>query len=171
MPKPKQKKPRTLLCDCGKRFRSPQDQLQHTLNSSLHQQPILDQPPLSISYTAATPDLSGEAEEAQELAAFPGKEIDSAGKFYTTKAIAGKGKGLVATTKIPKGTRILSEVPIFRVPRNNPDIKALECIVAKEVECLNEDQQRAFFDLTLRGQVLSSLLGSGPFDWRCLCLL
>ena len=67
------------------------------------------------------------------------KEIDSVGKLYTTKAIARKGKGLVATTKIPKGTRILSEVPIFRVRRNNPDIKALEGIVAKEVECLNED--------------------------------
>jgi len=148
MPRSKPKKPRTLVCDCGKRFRSPQDQLRHTLNSSLHPQPILGQPSLSLSDTAETPDLSSEAEEAQEIAALSGEAIDPTGRFYTTKAIAGKGKGLVAITKIPKGTRMLSEVPIFRVPWKYSDIKAVERIVAKEVECLNEDQQRAFFDLS-----------------------
>ncbi|OCK83188.1 SET domain-containing protein [Lepidopterella palustris CBS 459.81] len=74
--------------------------------------------------------------------------VESAGKLYAIRAIAGKGKGLVATTRIAKGTRLLSEVPIFRVPRDNNDIKDLERIVADEVKCLGDDQQHAFFDLT-----------------------
>jgi len=35
----------------------------------------------------------------------------------------------------------MTEVPMFKVPRDNSDIKALERIVAKEIECLNKDQQ------------------------------
>jgi hypothetical protein len=61
------------------------------------------------------------------------------GRLYTIKAIARKGKRLVAATKILKGTRILLEVPMFKVLQNNSNIKALERIVAKEVECLNKD--------------------------------
>jgi hypothetical protein len=37
---------------------------------------------------------------------------------------------------------------MFRVPRDNSNIKVLERVVAKEVECLNKDQQLTFFDLT-----------------------
>jgi hypothetical protein len=72
----------------------------------------------------------------------------STGEPYAIRAITGKGKGLVATTRIAKGTRLLSEVPIFRVPRDTTDIEALERIVANEVKCLSDDQQRTFFDLT-----------------------
>lgn len=91
----------------------------------------------------------------------PGKEVvEPAGKPYAIRAIPGKGKGLVATTRIAKGTRLLSEVPIFRVPRDNPDIEALERIVANEVNGLNGDQQRAFFDLTnIYGNAHSQALG------------
>jgi hypothetical protein len=62
--------------------------------------------------------------------------------------IAGEGKGLVATTRITKGTRLLSEVPIFRVPRDNSNIKDVERIVENEIKHLNDDQPRSFFDLT-----------------------
>ena len=80
-------------------------------------------------------------------------------RLYTVKAIAGKGKGLVAITEIPKGTRILSEAPIFRVPRNS-DFKDLERIVANEVERLNVYQQGCFFDLTnIYGNAHSRSLG------------
>jgi hypothetical protein len=61
---------------------------------------------------------------------------------------------------LPKGTRLLSEVPIFRVPRDTTDIEALERIVANEVKCLNDDQQRTFFDLTnIYGNAHSQSLG------------
>ena len=119
----------------------------------LHQQPVT-----AVADTDATPALAGESDETQEVST--GKEIESVGRLYTIKAIAGKGKGLVAATKILKGTRILSEVPMFRVPRDNSDIEALERIVAKEVECLNKDQQRTFFDLAnIYGNAHSRPLG------------
>jgi hypothetical protein len=49
---------------------------------------------------------------------------------------------------------------MFRVPQDNSDIEALERIVVKEVECLNKDQQRTFFDLTnIYGNAHSRPLG------------
>ena len=87
-------------------------------------------------------------EETWDLATSPEKEVKSGSRLYTVKAIAGKGKGLVAITKIAKGTRILSEIPIFMVPRDNPNIKEVEGLVVKEVKSLDQDQQRTFFDLT-----------------------
>ncbi|KAH6950977.1 hypothetical protein DER45DRAFT_474902, partial [Fusarium avenaceum] len=42
---------------------------------------------------------------------------------YTIRPVQGKGQGLFATSKIHKGTRILSEAPIFKVPRDEPDIE------------------------------------------------
>jgi hypothetical protein len=150
MPKPK---PRKVLCDCGKRFIDYQSRSWHIRDSPLHQQPET-----APADTDATPTLAGESDETQELSTV--KEIESVGRIYTIKAIAGKGKGFVATTKILKGTRILSEVPIFRVPRNSSDIKALEHVIAKEVECLNKDQQRSFSDLAnIYGNTHSRPLG------------
>ena len=140
MPK---KNPRKVLCDCGKRFGDSQSRSQHIRDSPHHKQPVA-----AMAYTAAALGLVGEVEENQELATSSVKGIESVGRLYTVKAIAGKGKGLVAITKIPKGTRILSEAPIFRVPWDNSNIKALERIDANEVERLNVDQQRSFFDLT-----------------------
>jgi hypothetical protein len=113
-----------------------------------------------MAYTAAALGPVGEVEENQELTTSSAKGIESVGGLYTVKAMAGKGKGLVAITKIPKGTRILSEAPIFRVPRDNSNINSLERIVANEVERLNVDQQRSFFDLTnIYGNAHSRSLG------------
>jgi hypothetical protein len=61
--------------------------------------------------------------------------------------------------EIAKGTRILSEAPIFKGPQGN-DITALERLVAAEVERLRADQCRAFFDLTnIHGNACSQPLG------------
>ena len=38
-------------------------------------------------------------------------------------------------------------MPVFRVPRDNPVLDALEVVIANEVKRLNEDQHRAFFNL------------------------
>ena len=65
--------------------------------------------------------------------------MEPAGRPYTIRAIAGKGKGLITTTRIVKGIRLLLEAPIFRVPRDNPDINAIERIVINKVKCLNND--------------------------------
>ena len=64
--------------------------------------------------TALCGNATNKVEEAQGIATSTGKEVvELAGKPYATRAIARKGKGLVATTRIAKGTRLLSEVPIF----------------------------------------------------------
>lgn len=103
---------------------------------------------------------ANQVKEIRDLATYPGKEVESAGRLYTIRAIAGKGKGLVAMTKIVKGSRILSEAPIFILPRDNADIKELETIVANEVKGLDKDQQRTFFDLTnIYGDSHSQSLG------------
>lgn len=134
-------KARKVRCGCGRRFIDSQSRSRHIRDSPLHQQPVA-----GVADIDPTPAPAGESfDETQELST--GKETESAGRLYTIKAIDGKGKGLVAATKILKGTRILSEVPVFRIPRNTSSIKASERIVEKEVECLNPDQQRTFFDL------------------------
>ncbi|KAK5993499.1 SET domain-containing protein 5 [Cladobotryum mycophilum] len=111
--------------------------------------------------TTSCNNTANKAEETHEISSSPSKElVKSVGRPFVIREIVGKGRGLVATTKIDKGTRILSEAPIFTVPRNNPDIEALERIVENKVKCLNEDQQRTFFDLTnIYGNVHSQSLG------------
>ena len=60
--------------------------------------------------TALCGNGTNKVEETQGIATSTGKEVvEPAGKPYATRAIARKGKGLVATTRIAKGTRLLSE--------------------------------------------------------------
>ncbi|KAF2183156.1 hypothetical protein K469DRAFT_668715 [Zopfia rhizophila CBS 207.26] len=73
-------------------------------------------------------------------------------QLYAIKPIHEKGQGWVATSKISKGTCILAETPVFKVPRfappqNNfmlPSITSMSIII-KELKNLEKDQQRAFF--------------------------
>lgn len=86
--------------------------------------------------------------------------MQSAGKLYVIRAILGKGRGLVVTTKIAKGTCILSKVPIFTVRRDISNIQVLEGIVAKEIDKFSKDEQQAFFDLAnIYGDAHSKPLG------------
>ncbi|KAM0203074.1 hypothetical protein ACHAPI_001246 [Fusarium lateritium] len=67
--------------------------------------------------------------------------------LYAPKDIPGKGKGLVATTKIPKGTRVLAETPLFKIPQHATEsIENERCVVAA-LSKLSEDQRQAFFSL------------------------
>src|SRR5688500_4799402 len=111
--------------------------------------------------SAATPcDKGGNFEGTLSAAASVKDAVATAGGPYAIRSIEGKGKGMVATQKITKGTRILSEAPIFRVPRNSPSIRTSERIVAEEVDRLGEDQRRAFFDLTnVHGDAFNQALG------------
>ncbi|KAI9752906.1 MAG: hypothetical protein M4579_005424 [Chaenotheca gracillima] len=81
-------------------------------------------------------------------------------KLYTIRPIPGKGQGLVTTTKILKGTRILTESPAFRVPRDVSDIEAVEQVVNREVDRLSKARQQAFHSLSnIHGTGASSALG------------
>ncbi len=68
--------------------------------------------------------------------------------MYNLQEVAGKGKGLVATRKIPRGTRILSEKPAIRVPEAVLDTRApSENYLSKQVNALTPDQKRAFLSM------------------------
>jgi SET domain-containing protein len=67
--------------------------------------------------------------------------------MYALQEVPGKGKGLVATRKIPRGTRILSEEPIVRVPQALLDSPALPASIRRQVDALTLDQRRAFLSL------------------------
>jgi hypothetical protein len=67
--------------------------------------------------------------------------------LYAFQEVPGKGKGLVATQNIPKGTRILSEEPIIRVPEAVLDSQTLRASIRRQVDALTPDQRRAFLSM------------------------
>lgn len=68
-------------------------------------------------------------------------------RLYTIQAIPGKGYGLVAATMIAKSTRILSESPLFKVPKGGNSKKRVRDSMSKKVAVLPEEQRQAFFSL------------------------
>jgi hypothetical protein len=67
--------------------------------------------------------------------------------MYTLQDLPGKGKGLVANRNIPKGTRILEERPIIRIPEHREIDEGLNANIVQQVESLNEHQQQCFCSL------------------------
>ena len=66
--------------------------------------------------------------------------------LYDVRKIPGKGRGLVARSDIPEGTRILSEKPLLMIP-NNMSNEQLEARLARDLKALDKSQQRQFFSL------------------------
>ncbi len=62
-------------------------------------------------------------------------------KLYAIKPIPGKGRDFVTTSKIPKGTCILPETPVFKMPGSTEDIGSAENIILREVRSLTRYQQ------------------------------
>ncbi|KAG6292100.1 hypothetical protein E4U09_003558 [Claviceps aff. purpurea] len=68
--------------------------------------------------------------------------------MYALQDVPGKGKGLVATRNIPKGTRILSEKALLSFPGDlHGGEDQLKQIICQKVRALNSDQQDAFLSL------------------------
>ncbi|KAK3303898.1 uncharacterized protein B0T15DRAFT_485695 [Chaetomium strumarium] len=67
--------------------------------------------------------------------------------MYVIQEIPGKGFGLVATTKIPRGTRILSEEPIITIPEHALDMEYVKSSIAKQVARLSRAQREAFLSM------------------------
>jgi hypothetical protein len=61
-------------------------------------------------------------------------------RLYSIQEVSGKGRGWIATTTITKGTRILSESPLFQVPRYFDAI-------TKGVAALSKEQLMNFLSL------------------------
>lgn len=82
-------------------------------------------------------------------------------QMVTLREVPGKGEGLIATRKILKGTRILSEEPIIRVSEDTPDSPALRASIRRQVDALTSDQRRAFLAMCniYPGDAASQYLG------------
>lgn len=69
------------------------------------------------------------------------------GSWYVLKDVPGKGRGLIATERIPKGTRILSEQPVVTIPEGRFDHEWLKIHIVQQVNALDERQQQSFYSL------------------------
>ncbi|KAG6292098.1 hypothetical protein E4U09_003556 [Claviceps aff. purpurea] len=66
--------------------------------------------------------------------------------MYALQDVPGKGKGLVATRHIPRGTRILAEKALISVPKGMYSGKRDE-LIRQQVEALTNDQRDAFLSM------------------------
>ncbi|KAG6011181.1 hypothetical protein E4U54_008233 [Claviceps lovelessii] len=66
---------------------------------------------------------------------------------YALQDVPGKGKGLVATRDIPKGTRIVSEQALITTSAVGDSMESLQRTVFQKVEALDNDQRLAFQSL------------------------
>ncbi|KAG6026463.1 hypothetical protein E4U19_002588 [Claviceps sp. Clav32 group G5] len=66
--------------------------------------------------------------------------------MYLLQDVPGKGKGLVATRHIPRGTRILAEKALISVPKGMYSGKRDE-LICQQVETLSNDQRDAFLSM------------------------
>ncbi|CAG7556533.1 unnamed protein product [Fusarium equiseti] len=66
--------------------------------------------------------------------------------MITLQGVPGKGIGVVATQKILKGTRILSEAPIIKIPEDASESQLRESI-RRQVVGLTSDQRQAFLNM------------------------
>lgn len=64
--------------------------------------------------------------------------------MYRLQEVPGKGLGLVATIKIPRGTRILSEEPIVTVPMDPSNLEHVNSTIVSQVKRLSPEQRHAF---------------------------
>ncbi|KAH9203311.1 hypothetical protein DL95DRAFT_472494 [Leptodontidium sp. 2 PMI_412] len=71
----------------------------------------------------------------------------ASGPMYALQDVLGKGKGLVATRQIPRGTRILCEEPVVRVPEPGLDGHTTSASIRRQVDALTSDQKQAFLSL------------------------
>jgi hypothetical protein len=67
--------------------------------------------------------------------------------MYALEDAPGKGKGLVAIERIPRGTRILSEPPVITTPVLQQDDESLKSHISQQVASLSEHQRQSFLTL------------------------
>ncbi|KAK3938623.1 SET domain-containing protein [Diplogelasinospora grovesii] len=66
--------------------------------------------------------------------------------LYVIRDVPGKGKGMIATQKIPRGTRILSEEPIITV-RENGSHEDKRKSLGQQVDALTEQDRQSFLSM------------------------
>jgi hypothetical protein len=67
--------------------------------------------------------------------------------MYSLLDVPSRGKGLVASVDIPRGSRILEEAPIITIPTHSQSEDFLKDNISQQVKKLNDDQQKLFFSM------------------------
>ncbi|KAK1749818.1 SET domain-containing protein 5 [Echria macrotheca] len=68
--------------------------------------------------------------------------------LYRIQAVPGKGQGMVATSKIPRGTRILSEAPAITTPGGlEHQIGRFQTIISRQLDKLDDQTRHRFYAL------------------------
>ncbi|KAI1144792.1 heterokaryon incompatibility protein-domain-containing protein [Nemania diffusa] len=101
---------------------------------------------ITIDYNQDEAGLSSQFATAISIANENCGNLEGAG-MCALQDVPGKGKGLVAIEKIPKGTRILSEEPIISIAGNWMNSEQLQISIYQQVASLSEHQQRAFLSM------------------------
>ncbi|KAG6299776.1 hypothetical protein E4U45_004317 [Claviceps purpurea] len=66
--------------------------------------------------------------------------------WYALEDVPNKGKGLIATRNIPRGTRILSEEALFTIP-NVTDVKEAFRLICQQVAALSNEKRQGFLSM------------------------
>lgn len=174
--------PKAIKCeDCGRSFGNERAFGQH-LNSKAHAPvinhdedilPIARSPPITFDTPLSKPLIPGSIDfddKPEKEVQFPRKD-NAASKLYILTPLPGKGQGLIAVQDIPKGTRIISEKPLFRIEDCGLGQPVLENAIERKLNLLSQDDQRAFLSLhnntpgdsyPLGGIVKTNALSLGP---------
>jgi hypothetical protein len=143
--------------DCGRSFCNERALGQH-LNSKAHALVINNDEDIlaivsSLPVTSDTPSFQPLVPRPMDFDDKPEKEVefpredDATSKLYILTPIPGKGQGLIAVQDISKGTRILFEKPLFRIPRFGLEQPAIEKVIISKLNLLSQDDQRTFLSL------------------------
>jgi hypothetical protein len=81
------------------------------------------------------------------LAEYNTRVKEPAQKVYSIVDIEGKGKGMAATVKIAKGTRLLSEKALIRIPGATTGDVKIARLVAKELKKITPVERKAYHEL------------------------
>lgn len=152
--------PKAFKCeDCSRSFGNERALGQH-LNSKVHA-PVINHdedipliarsPPVVFDSPLFKPLVPGPIDfddKPEKEVEFPRKD-NATSKLFILTPLPGKGQGLIAVQDISKGTRIISEKPLFRIPRSGIGIEqpALEKAIDRKLSLLSQDGRGAFLSL------------------------
>jgi len=148
MAKFKKPVPKTAKCeDCGRSFSNERDLGQHRsrahapgINYEENIPPIGRPPPVTLNI----PLLNFDDERDVEFQ----RQDNRTSKLYIITPLPGKGQGLIAVQDISKGTRILSDKPLFRVERfGSATPVALEKAIVNKLDLLSQADRGKFLFL------------------------
>jgi hypothetical protein len=153
--------PKAFKCeDCGRSFGNERALSQHlyskahapaithapAINHDEDIPPIARSPPVAFDTQLFKPLVPGPIDfddKPEKEVEFPRKD-NATSKFYILTPLPGKGQGLIAVQDISKGTRILSDKPLFQIQGFGSELPVIEKEIERKLNLLSQDDRRAF---------------------------